>query len=304
MKKMIEVIHFTKDYGFNRGVFDISFEVFEGETFGFLGPNGAGKTTTIRHLLGFSTPDEGETKINGLNTRIYYQQIMNEIGYIPGEIAFPEALTGSEFIAMIEGLHKPNSQSRTEELLSIFELDPKPLIKHMALGTKRKLAIVVAFMHDPKILILDEPTSGLDILMQRRFLDFIKNEKKRGKTIFLSSHIFSEVDETCDRVAIIKEGKIVSMIETAEIQHNANKTYQMEFISQDDYLEMKNGAFSIQSYDDDKRQIKVAIHDSKINNLIQFIKNKKMKYFKENKFTLEDYFMKYYDSEREFGEIK
>lgn len=304
MNKIIEVTHFTKDYGYNRGVFDISFEVFEGEAFGFLGPNGAGKTTTIRHLLGFSKPDSGETKILGVNTRENYHEINQDIGYIPGEIAFPEALTGSELISMIKGLHKQHDKSRLEELLDIFELDPSPLIKHMTLGTKRKLAIVIAFMHDPKILILDEPTSGLDILMQRRFLDFIKNEKKRGKTIFLSSHIFSEVDETCDRVAIIKDGRIVSLIETSSIQHNSNKTYQMEFITESDYQEVKNGPFSVQRYDDGKLQVKLAIDDSKINELIEFVKNRKMKYFKENKFTLEDYFMKYYITEREFGDIK
>ncbi len=304
MKKIIEVSHFTKNYGYSRGVFDITFDVFEGESFGFLGPNGAGKTTTIRHLLGFSKPGQGEIKVKGLDTWIHYQEIMNDVGYIPGEIAFPEALTGRELIQMIQGLHRDGAVSRLDELLSIFQLDPSPMIKQMALGTKRKLAIVIAFMHDPKILVLDEPTSGLDILMQRRFLDFIKAEKKRGKTIFLSSHIFSEVDEVCDRVAIIKEGKIVSMIETSEIQHSTQKIYQMEFTSKDDYQIVKSGPFSIQQFDDAKYQVKIAVKDSEINDFIQLIKHHKMKYFKENKFTLEDYFMQYYTSEREFGEIK
>lgn len=209
----IEVEHLTKDYGSGRGVFDVSISVDRGEVFGFLGPNGAGKSTTIRHLMGFSKPDSGSTKIEGMETFHRYFEVLNHVGYIPGEIALPAGLTGWEFIRMMQNLQKIHNEKRLGEMLKLFELEDEVLkgeTKRMSLGVKRKLAVVTAFMSDPDVLILDEPTSGLDPVMQENFIQFIHEEKERGKTILLSSHIFSEIDSTCDRIAIIKDGKIVS----------------------------------------------------------------------------------------------
>ena len=194
---VIDVSHLTKDYGFGRGVFDVSFKVEKGEAFGFLGPNGAGKSTTIRHLMGFSKPDSGETRIFGLESFRKYDAILQSVGYIPGEIALPAGLTGWEFLRMMQSMQKHRDEERLQKLLELFELDPSGDTKRMSLGVKRKLAVVTAFMNDPSVLILDEPTSGLDPVMQEVFIDYVKNEKKRGKTILLSSHIFSEVDATC-----------------------------------------------------------------------------------------------------------
>ena len=205
---IIDVEHLTKDYGSGRGVFDVSIHVNEGEVFGFLGPNGAGKSTTIRHLMGFSQPDSGSTKLLGKDSFSHYHEVLNQVGYIPGEIALPAGLTGWEFIHMMQDMYGIHNDEMLKKMLDLFKLEDNVLkgdTKHMSLGVKRKLAIVTAFMSDPQILILDEPTSGLDPVMQQNFINFIVEEKKRGKTILLSSHIFSEVDATCDRIAIIKD---------------------------------------------------------------------------------------------------
>lgn len=200
---VIEVNNLTKDYGHGRGVFDVSLQAEKGEAFGFLGPNGAGKTTTIRHLMGFSNPQKGSVAINGLSCNKQTSKILENVGYLPGEVALPEGLTGSQFIRMMQGFRHSHDKQRLNHLLDIFQLDPRGKTKRMSLGNKRKLAVITAFMADPDILILDEPTSGLDPVMQAVFIDFMKEEKNRGKTILLSSHIFSEVDEICDTIAII-----------------------------------------------------------------------------------------------------
>ena len=226
---VIDVKQLTKDYGSGRGVFDVTFGVGKGEVFGFLGPNGAGKSTTIRHLMGFSRPDGGSTEIFGKKTFERYFEILGKVGYIPGEIALPAGLTGWEFLRMMQSLQGVRDEKRLNYLLKLFELDPSGETKRMSLGVKRKLAVVAAFMNDPDVLILDEPTSGLDPVMQDVFVDFVKKEKSRGKTILLSSHIFSEVDATCDRIAIIKDGRLVSVFEADELRHSAQKVYEVYF---------------------------------------------------------------------------
>lgn len=182
--EMIQVEHLTKDYGFNRGVFDVSFSVKKGEVFGFLGPNGAGKTTTIRHIMGFSKPQEGFIMVQGKDCWHCAPTIQKELGYLPGELAFPANMTGIQFIDHMAKLRNLNDYTMTNYLLKKFELDPSGNLKRMSLGMKRKLAIVTAFMHDPEILILDEPTSGLDPIMQERFIEFILEEKNVKKQFF------------------------------------------------------------------------------------------------------------------------
>lgn len=207
---VIEIQHLTKDYGNQKGIFDVSFSVKEGEVFGFLGPNGAGKTTTIRHLMGFSNADHGECYIYGKNCRTSTDDIQSTLGYIPGEISFMDDMTGIGFIKFMANYRGLHSFSKTEELMKRFELDPSGKLKKMSKGMKQKVGIVCAFMHDPYVLILDEPTSGLDPLMQNRFIELILEEKDQGKTILMSSHIFEEVERTCSRVSIIKAGHLVA----------------------------------------------------------------------------------------------
>ena len=286
---VLEVEHLTKDYGSGRGVFDVSFAVKEGEVFGFLGPNGAGKSTTIRHIMGFSKPDSGKTMIFGKDSFNHYYEILNRVGYIPGEIALPAGLTGYE----------------------LFKLEPNVLkgeTKRMSLGVKRKLAVVTAFMSDPDVLILDEPTSGLDPVMQEVFIKFIEEEKNRGKTILLSSHIFSEVDATCDRIGIIKDGKIVSEFNANDLKHASIKTYRLTFINKDEYLKFANNysakkyenIINVLEYNEEKNRVLVSVDDKNINKFISIVSEYSLDEFSNRKETLEDYFMKFYKEDKDF----
>lgn len=297
---VLEVQNLTKDYGHGRGVFDVSFQAEKGEVFGFLGPNGAGKTTTIRHIMGFSRPQKGHTFVNGRDSWNQYHINQKELGYLPGEIALPESLTGTEFIKMMADLRGITDMSHTNYLVDKFELDPSGGLKRMSLGMKRKLAVVTAFMHDPDVLVLDEPTSGLDPIMQERFIDFIREEKARGKTILLSSHIFSEVDATCDRIAIIKDGKIVSTVVADDLRHNENKTFKLEFLSADEFQRFrgevpKQGRLEIASVKPHRNQATVRFEDADTNLFFATVANYQLKFLSEEKFTLEDYFMEFYD---------
>jgi len=305
---LLEVNDLTKDYGFGRGVFDVSFQVDEGEVFGFLGPNGAGKTTTIRHIMGFSRPEAGSTSVDGLDSWEHAAVIQRQLGYLPGEIALPQGLTGTQFIRFMADLRSVTDMTKTEHLLEKFDLDPTGKLKRMALGVKRKLAIVTAFMHDPRILVLDEPTSGLDPIMQETFIDFVLEEKRLGKTILLSSHILSEVEATCDRIAIIKEGRVVSEIVTDDLRHRQDKVYELEFSSEegferfthDDRLERYR--LGLISQHPSKRQVKIGVHDNDINGLFSLLSDYSLKFLKEEKFTLEEYFLDFYDRDKSVAE--
>lgn len=306
---IIEVKDLTKDYGSGRGVFDVSFAINQGEVFGFLGPNGAGKSTTIRHLMGFSKPQKGETYILGMPTFKNYYKFLSKVGYIPGEIALPQGLTGWQFIRMMQNMQKIHNEQQLSKMLNLFELDDVVLkgeTKRMSLGVKRKLAIVVAFMSDPDILILDEPTSGLDPVMQEVFIQLIKKEKERGKTILLSSHIFSEVDATCDRIAIIKDGKIVSEFIANDLKHASTKFYKIDFLSKEDYQDFnkicKSGKI-IKVLDKNESELwtYIAVDDKHINLLVELLSHLNIKEFSNIKETLEDYFMKFYKEDKDFG---
>ncbi len=222
---VIKIENLVRDYGNGKGVFDISFHVNKGEAFGFLGPNGAGKTTTIRHLMGFLKPQSGRCTIDGMDCWREREKVQARLGYIPGEISFFEDVSGAEFLKFIAEYRKIGTQNRKDELLARFELDTKDKIKRMSKGMKQKLGIVAAFMHDPDIIILDEPTSGLDPLMQNRFIDLISDEKKRGKTILMSSHIFEEVERTCGRIGIIQNGRMAAVDDADTLRRRHTRSY-------------------------------------------------------------------------------
>lgn len=311
MNDIINVEGLTKDYGYGRGVFDVSIHVEKGEVFGFLGPNGAGKSTTIRHLMGFSKPDKGKVEILGKPTFQKYDEVLKKVGYIPGEIALPAGLTGKEFIKMMQDLTGIKNEERLKMLTDLFELDEASLlcdVKRMSLGVKRKLAVVTAFMSDPEVLILDEPTSGLDPVMQERFVDFIHKEKERGKTILLSSHIFSEIDNTCDRIAIIKDGKIVSEFIANDLKHASKKYYAIDFKTEDDKENFLRKASEIKSLillDDKEKEISLSIEDADLNKTINYLSEVEVDKFSNRKESLQDYFMKFYKEDKDFkGAIK
>ncbi len=226
---IIEIRGLTRDYGNGRGVFDLSFSVDKGEAFGFLGPNGAGKTTTIRHLMGFLRPRAGNCTIGGLECWRDSAAIQKTLGYIPGEINFFDDMTGADFLAFSAKYRGFKADNRTKELLDRFDLDPRGKLKKMSKGMKQKVGIVAAFMHDPDVLILDEPTSGLDPLMQNRFIELIMEEKARGKTILMSSHMFEEVERTCHRVGIIRDGRLAATDSVDALKARQVKKYIITF---------------------------------------------------------------------------
>lgn len=297
---MIEISSLTKDYGNNHGVFKANFTVNKGEVYGFIGPNGAGKTTVIRHLMGFSKPDSGTTTINGLDCWQQSAQIKHLVGYLPGELAFPDNFTGRQYINLMQKLRGITDHSYTETLLEYFAVNPGSLLKLMSFGMKRKLALILAFMHDPQILILDEPTSGLDPIMQEKFLTWILKEKKKGKTIFLSSHIFEEVESACDKISFIKNGTIVTSITKSELNYSAKKTYSIALNSDDDFTHLckllnSSSEIEVLATEPPHNQIKVRITGTTINLLLQFLREVNIADLLELPMTLETYFLDLYD---------
>lgn len=301
---VIEVHNLIKDYGHGRGVFDVSALVEKGECYGFLGPNGAGKSTTIRHLMGFSKPQSGTTMINGKDSWKYSAELQREVGYLPGEIAFPTGMSGTSFLKMQMQMRGLTDDSYQKKLLERFDLNPNIGMKQMSLGMKRKLAIVTAFLHDPDILILDEPTSGLDPIMQEIFIDYIMEEKKRGKTIFLSSHIFHEVDALCDRIAIIRDGKIVSEFDPEVLKKESDKIYRVSFHNEEDWKEFTSHDYHFTSVNKYKLRARIQLKNNEITDFFNDISKFHVRDFTEFPFSLEDYFMKFYHEDKTFEGVK
>lgn len=301
---VIEVQKLTKDYGHGRGIFDVSFEVTKGETLGFLGPNGAGKSTTMRHLMGFSKPQSGHAKIGGMECADNYYKILRTVGYLPGEVALPEGLNGWEFIRMMQGLRKNKNDERVQYLLNKFKLNPDGNVKRMSIGEKRKLAVVTAFMDDPDILLLDEPTSGLDPVMQEIFIDFIRDEKKNGKTILLSSHIFSEVEAVCDRIAIIKDGRLISTVNADEVKHGLKNIFTLTFKEKSDYDRFTKSGLEFERKDAGKLNCSVIINDEDTNRFIAAVSQYNIKTLEEYSVSLEEYFMHFYKNDKSFGGVQ
>ncbi|MDF2542363.1 MAG: transporter family protein [Herbinix sp.] len=241
----IVVKNLTKAFTESIGIFNINFEIKKGEVFGYLGPNGAGKTTTIRHLLGFMHPDSGSATINGFDCWKQRTDIQNHLGYLPGEINFVEGMTGIELLNLIGDMRSIKDFRLRDQLIDRFDINTKAKIKRMSKGMKQKIGIVTAFMHDPDILILDEPSSGLDPLMQNEFIKLILEEKSRGKTILMSSHIFEEVSRTCDRISIIKEGRLVITDKTMNIEQSQDRLFNIIVKSSEDIVFLKKTGLEI-----------------------------------------------------------
>ncbi len=287
-----------------RGIYDVSLNVKKGETLGFLGPNGAGKSTTMRHLMGFTKPDSGTARISGMVCRQGYSRILEDVGYLPGEVSIPEGLDGNGFIAMMQGLRKSKNDERLQKLINLFPVELDMKVKRMSIGEKRKLAVITAFMNDPQILLLDEPTSGLDPMMQEVFIDFIREEKARGKTVLLSSHIFSEVEALCDRIQIIKDGKIVSILDAAEVKHGLRKTVDIAFKEQNDYNSFLSEKFEFVNKNAKDRMTSIFMEDAKTNEFLSVMQKYDISYYEEHPVSLEDYFMHFYKNDKAFGGIK
>ncbi len=218
MTAIIEVEGLTKSYGSKRGIIDVSFHVEEGEVFGFLGPNGAGKTTTIRLLMALLRADAGTARIAGLDSWQQSVEIKRLTGYLPGEPSLDPGLTGGQILEYFGNLRGGVDQAYLKQLIKRLDLDPSRKFRQYSSGNKRKVVLIQAFMHRPRVLILDEPTNGLDPLNQQEFGQMVKEVRDEGRTVFLSSHILSEVEQTCTRVGIIREGQLVRIGGVAELK--------------------------------------------------------------------------------------
>lgn len=229
MNHVIDVQGLTKDYGQGRGIFDLTFQVERGEVFGFLGPNGAGKTTTIRHLMGFIRPTAGRAAILGMDCFAQAAAIQARVGYLPGELSLMDDLTGDGFLRFMAQMRGMKDLGAAGELKELFRLDGRQSLRKMSKGTRQKVGLVCAFMARPDLLLLDEPTSGLDPLMQNRFVELLLREKALGATILLSSHMFEELERTCDRVAILRAGRLAAVERTEDLRRARTKRYVFSF---------------------------------------------------------------------------
>ncbi len=290
MNEVIKIEHLTKDYGQGRGVFDLDFDIKKGEMFGFVGANGAGKTTTIRQIMGFLKPDAGKVTVCGLDSWNEAEKTKKYIGYVPGEIAFPDLPTGTEFIKSQAEFLGVKDLSYANYLIEKLQLDSSANLKRMSKGMKQKTAIVVALLADPDILILDEPTTGLDPLMRVAFMDIIAKEKEKGRTILISSHLYEELEKHCDRVALIDKGKIVDIADMNEIRNRPISDYKIEFNKKEDYDKFKTMGYNIIRDQKNYHQVTVSINKEDINKLFDDLTQFDVKFLAEVTYTLEKHF--------------
>ena len=293
----IELKNVTKDYGNNRGIFDVSLRIPKGCTFGYCGTNGSGKTTTIRHMMGFIKPDKGTVTISGLDPISKGVEIKKDIGYLPGEIAFPLVNNGSDFLKIQAEMVGLEDMSKAEYIINKMQLDPTANLRRMSKGMKQKTAIVAAFMHSPSIILLDEPTTGLDPLMREAFIDILEEEKAKGATIFMSNHMFDELDETCDYVAFIKDGKIVDIVDLEEIHNRPFREYIITFFEEDEYKIAFKNEFKILNRNDNLKVMVVHVDLNSTDKFINELKKYKLKNVTELKYTLEKYFLENFGGE-------
>lgn len=223
MSAIVETKNLTKYYGKARGIVDVTLSIEEGEIFGFIGPNGAGKSTTIRTLLSLIYKTGGEARIFGLDTEKHKVEILREVGYLPGEVFYYDNMRAIDLFRYSASFYKKDCSRRIEELAGILQVNLRQKIEDMSLGNKKKVGIIQGLLHSPELIILDEPTSGLDPLMQRTFFSLIQEERNNGATVLFSSHILSEVQRICDRVAIIRDGRIIKTQRIYDLQKDAYK---------------------------------------------------------------------------------
>ena len=290
MKNVIEIRDLTKDYGAGRGIFNENLDIREGEMVGFVGTNGSGKTTTIRNILGFIRPTSGSVKVNGLSSWENASEIAKLVGYVPGEIAFPDLPNGIDFLKCQAEFYGLKDMTYANELIERLQLDPRANLKRMSKGMKQKTALVAALMNDAPLIILDEPTTGLDPLMRVTFLDIIKKEHEKGKTIFMSSHMFEELETTCDRVALINDGHIIDVADMNDIRRRPVKDFKIEFNSEADYKKLQKAGYEIVRIQDEYDQVTIRIAVERTGELLKTLTGYDVKFISELPYTLEKHF--------------
>ena len=291
---VIEINKLTKSYGKARGIVDVSFHVEQGEIFGFIGPNGAGKSTLIRTLLSLIYPTSGSATIFGKDCIKYAPEIKKDIGYLPSEIFYYDNMKVIDLLRYSASFYKKDCTKRINELAEIMELDLHKKIDDLSLGNKKKVGIVQGLLHEPKLIILDEPTSGLDPLMQKKFFDLLKEENKKGATILFSSHILSEVQKLCDRVAIIKEGKIVQVEKISTLKE---KNYKKIRIETKTNLDLNYFNMTGVSQLDMKDNVISFMYNGNINLIVKKIAELEIANLWVEELTLEEIFLHFYEKE-------
>lgn len=287
---VIELDGLTKDYGEGRGIFGIDLAIEQGEMVGFVGTNGSGKTTTIRSILGFIKPTSGTVKVKGLTSWEHSSEIVKHIGYVPGEIAFPDLKTGVKFLKSQAEFLGISDMTYANSLIERLQLDPRANLKRMSKGMKQKTALVAALMADLPIIILDEPTTGLDPLMRVTFLDILKEEHAKGKTIFISSHLYEELESTCDKVALINNGHIVDVTDMNALRNRPIKEFKIEFQTADDYERFLQEKFEVIRCQEQYHQLTVSIPADGAGILLGSLKGYSVKFISEIPYTLEKHF--------------
>ena len=287
---IIEIQNLSKYYGKARGIIDVSLNVEEGEIFGFIGPNGAGKSTTIRLLLSLIYPTSGSARVFGKDVIKFGPEIRQEIGYLPSEVFYYDKMRVHELLNYSASFYNKDCSQRIKELADIMELDLKRRIENLSYGNKKKVGIVQGLLHSPKLIILDEPTAGLDPLMQQRFFDMIHEENQKGATVFFSSHILGEVQRLCNRVAIIREGEIVTTEDIKTLQKNNYKKIAVvgEGLDQDRF--QIDGVTNLHQVDGELK----FFFKGDINQVVQLVGAQPVSDVLIEEPTLEEIFMHYY----------
>ena len=296
MPDMIKVNNMTKDYGEGKGIFDFDFSVKQGECFGIVGTNGSGKTTTLRHLMGFLKPDSGSCSVMGLDCLKDTKEIMKNVGYVPGEIDFPDVGSGTSFLKIQAEFLGVKDKEYIKRLADMFGLDTDAPLKRMSKGMKQKTALVAAFMAHPKVLLLDEPSTGLDPLMRDTLIELILSEKARGATILMSSHIFKELDDTADRVLFIENGIQKDIVTKSELCDELPSLYRLGFKSDDDYDSfIRKTHLSVEHESRHNLHIDIAADSSQLGILFSEMSRYDMRYMKFKPFTLESYYTEVFE---------
>lgn len=292
MKNIIEIKDLTKSYGKNRGVESISLDVKEGEIFGFIGPNGAGKSTLIRTLLGLQKQTEGSATIFGNDIKNFASMIASDVGYLPSEVFYYDGMKVKDLLKYSASFYDKDCSKRIIELSKRLDLDLNRKIQDLSYGNRKKVGIVQALLHEPKLLILDEPTGGLDPLMQQTFFEILEEENARGVTIFLSSHILSEVQRMCERVAIIKEGKIVEINNVKEMSEDNYKKFHLQLKGDDGVVTFEN-VTGVTNFKNEDGKISF-IYNGDINEIIKILSNGLIVDLRIEEPSLEEIFLHFY----------
>jgi ABC-2 type transport system ATP-binding protein len=298
MSLIIQTNQLTKSYGRSRGIIDVTFDIQQGEVFGFLGPNGAGKTTTMRTLMGLLHENRGSATIGGLDCWAQSTEVKKLVGYLPGEFAFDPGLRGAQIIEYLGHLRGGVDQPYLRSLVERLGLDPSKRFREYSHGNKQKVGLVQAFMHQPRLLILDEPTSGLDPLNQQEFYQMLAEVRAEGRTVFLSSHILPEVEHTCDRVAIIREGRLIKVDHVSSLKEIHQYDVEITFagLAEASWFKVAGVANVAEAADEHTLQLSV---QGDLREIIHIASQHNATNMTTHEPTLEEVFLRFYASDQQ-----